>query len=154
VQASQQQTTAPAAPTNLSATAGDGSATISFTPGSDGGSPIIDYKYSLDGGSSWWPLSQPDTASPITITGLTNGTAYSISILAVNSNGDGLPSQAVSVTPQAQLLSNIISSHPLWWFSSPDSTLPMLNFETLEVYFQTNERLISELLARFMADKR
>jgi hypothetical protein len=146
--------TAPAAPTNLSATAGDGSATISFTPGSDGGSPIIDYKYSLDGGSSWWPLSQPDTASPITITGLTNGTAYSISILAVNSNGDGLPSQAVSVTPQAQLMSNIISSDPLWWFSSPDSTLPMLNFETLEVYFQTNERLISELLARFMADKR
>ena len=39
-------TTVPNAPTSLSATAGDGQATISFTPGSNGGSAITNYKYS------------------------------------------------------------------------------------------------------------
>ncbi len=97
-----QQATAPAAPTNLTATAGDGSATVTFTAGSDGGSAITNYKYSLNGGSSWSALSPSDTTSPITITGLTNGTTYSISIRAVNAVGDGQASQSVSVTPQAQ----------------------------------------------------
>jgi hypothetical protein len=145
-------TTAPAAPTNLTATAGDGSATISFTAGSDGGSPITNYKYSRDGGSSWWALSPSDTTSPITITGLTNGTPYSISILAVNSVGDGQPSQFVSVTPQAQSLNNIISSDPLFWSSSPDSPLLLLNWANLFSNFEANQRLIFELMDRLLSD--
>ncbi len=64
----------------------------------------------------------------------------------------------ISVTsancPQAQSLNNKISSDPLFWFSTPDSTLPLANFEYLFSNFEANQRLIFELLARFMADKR
>ena len=88
----------PSAPTSLSATAGNGQATISFTAGSNGGSAITNYKYSLDG-TTYTALSPTDATSPVTITGLTNGTSYSISLKAVNSSGDSAASAAVSVTP-------------------------------------------------------
>jgi hypothetical protein len=90
--------TTPAAPTSLVATAGDGQASISFTAGSNGGSAITNYKYSIDG-TTYTALSPVDTSSPITIPGLTNGTSYSIYLKAVNANGDGTASTAVSVTP-------------------------------------------------------
>jgi titin len=92
--------TAPDAPTTLAATPGDGSASIAFTPGADGGASITNYKYQLDGGS-WVALSPTDTTSPVTIPGLTNGTSYSVKLQAVNSVGDGTASSAVLVTPRA-----------------------------------------------------
>lgn len=91
--------TVPAAPTGLSATPGNTSATISFTPGSDGGSAITNYQYSTNAGSSWTALSPVDTTSPITITGLTNLTTYTIIIRAVNAVGNGASSASVTVTP-------------------------------------------------------
>ena len=90
--------TVPSPPTGLSATPGNTQATISFTPGSDGGSPITNYKYSTDG-STYTALSPTDTSSPITITGLTNGVTYSITLKAVNAIGDSVASTSVSVTP-------------------------------------------------------
>ncbi len=57
-------TTAPAAPTSLVATAGDGQASISFTQGSNGGSAITNYKYSLDG-TTYTALSPAATTSPL-----------------------------------------------------------------------------------------
>ena len=39
----------PEAPKNLSATAGNGEATVSFTPGGDGGFDLNNYLYSVDG---------------------------------------------------------------------------------------------------------
>ena len=93
-------TTAPAAPTSLSATPGNGSASVAFTAGSDGGSAITNYKYQVDGGA-WTALSPAVTTSPVTIPGLANGTQYSIKLRAVNSIGDGAESAAVTVTPVA-----------------------------------------------------
>jgi hypothetical protein len=90
--------TVPSSPTSLTATAGNSQATISFTAGSDGGSAITNYKYSLDG-TNYTALSPTDATSPVTITGLTNGTSYSIYLKAVNANGDSSASAAVSVTP-------------------------------------------------------
>jgi hypothetical protein len=92
--------TTPSAPTSLSATAGDGSATISFTAGSNGGSAITNYKYSTDG-TTYTALSPADSSTPITISGLTNGTSYTIYLKAVNANGDSSASTSVSVTPAA-----------------------------------------------------
>ena len=92
--------TTPSAPTALSATSGDGDATISFTAGANGGAAISNYEYSTDG-STWIALSPADTTSPVTIPGLTNGTAYSIYLRSVNSVGSGTASGAVSVTPAA-----------------------------------------------------
>ncbi len=90
----------PDAPTGLSASPGDGEVTISFTEGSSNGAAITNYAYSLDG-SGYNNLSPADATSPITITGLTNGTTYSIRLKAINSEGQSPASSTVSVTPEA-----------------------------------------------------
>jgi LPXTG-motif cell wall-anchored protein len=92
--------TLPSAPTITSITPGDGSLSVAFTAGSDGGSPIINYKYSTDG-TTFTVLSPASTTSPFTIAGLTNGTAYSVTIKAVTNAGDSIASNAVSGTPTA-----------------------------------------------------
>ena len=86
---------APSAPTALVATPGDAQVSVAFTaPTSNGGAAITDYEYQLDGGA--W-TSSGKTSSPVVITGLTNGTSYSIKLRAVNSAGNGAESAAVSV---------------------------------------------------------
>lgn len=87
----------PAAPTGLAATPGDASARITFTAPGDAG--ITNYEYSTDNGTTWSTPSPAVTASPLTITGLTNSTTYQVRIRAVNAAGSGTASAAVSVTP-------------------------------------------------------
>lgn len=100
-QVAQEEATVPAAPTNLVAENGDQQATISFTAGSDGGSPIINYEYiNLDAsGAAWEAFAPPVTASPVTITGLPNGGPWRIQIRAVNAIGSGVASAIVYVSP-------------------------------------------------------
>lgn len=96
-------TTTASAPTGLSATAGDGKATLTFVaPSSNGGAAITNYSYSIDGGMSFQSANPAVTISPAIITGLINGTTYSIKLQAVNSAGNGTASDAVSATPQAE----------------------------------------------------
>lgn len=90
--------TTPEPPTGLTVSSGDSQATITFTAGADGLSTISNYEYSLDG-STWAALSPVDAMSPITVTGLPNGTAQSITLRAVNSVGPSDASSAVNVTP-------------------------------------------------------
>jgi LPXTG-motif cell wall-anchored protein len=90
----------PAAPTISSVSAADGSFTVVFTPGTDGGSPIMNYKYSIDG-TNYIALNPAATTSPFTVSGLTNGTTYSVTIKAVNGLGDSPTSNAVIGTPVA-----------------------------------------------------
>jgi hypothetical protein len=89
----------PDAPTSLVATAGDSSASIAFSAGGDGGFTITSYEYTTDDGAHWTGVSSGGTSSPSTITGLTNGTPYSIKLRAYNAAGGGTPSDAVLVTP-------------------------------------------------------
>jgi hypothetical protein len=107
--------TIPSAPTSLSASAGDGSATISFTPGANGGNAITNYKYSIDG-STYTDLSPSDASTPITISGLTNGTSYTIYLKAVNANGDSSASTSVSVIPNQPPVSSSDTSDPVGFF--------------------------------------
>jgi hypothetical protein len=94
--------TTPNAPTSLSGTSGNSSATISFTPPTnDGGAAVTNYQYSINGGTSFTAFSPATTASPVTITGLTNATAYTIQLKAVNEAGAGSASASVTVTPTA-----------------------------------------------------
>jgi len=92
--------TTPSAPTLVSATPADGSVSIEFTPGATGGAVITNYAYSTDDGANWTMRSPASTSSPLAITSLTNGTAYTIKLKAVNAAGDGAASDAVSVTPR------------------------------------------------------
>ena len=91
----------PTTPTSLSSSAGNQSAVIAFTPGDSGSSPITNYKYSIDNGATYTAFSPVITTSPVVITGLTNGQAYSIKLLAVNIEGDGTPSATITVTPHS-----------------------------------------------------
>ena len=90
----------PSQPTGLSATPGNNQATIAFTAGNNGGSPITNYLYSTDG-TNFVELSPADTTSPVTITGLTNGVTYSIYLKSKNTVGVSSASLPISVTPVA-----------------------------------------------------
>ncbi len=88
--------TVPSAPTSVVAVSGNTQLAVSWTaPASTGGSPITDYlvKYSSNGGSTWTNFVHPVSTVPaLTITGLTNGTAYVIKVVAKNAVGISLPS--------------------------------------------------------------
>lgn len=92
-------TTVPNPPTSLSATAGNGQISIAFSAGSDGGSAITNYQYSLDG-TNYTAFSPTDASSPVVVTGLTNGTSYTIYLKSVNANGvSATASSSVTATP-------------------------------------------------------
>jgi len=61
-----------------------------LAPLSDGGSAITGYTVTSNPGS----FIGTGSASPITVTGLTNGTAYTFTVIATNSNGNSSPSIA------------------------------------------------------------
>ena len=87
----------PDPPRHVMATAGDGSATVSFAPPkSDGGSRITYYTVKSIPGD----ITAKGTKSPIVARGLINGKAYTFTVTASNSVGTGLPSEpSNSVTP-------------------------------------------------------
>ena len=91
--------TVPGAPTIGTATGGNAQAVVTFTaPSSDGGSAITGYRVTSTPGS----ITATGSSSPITITGLTNGTAYTFTVAAQNAVGYGAESAASnSVTPAA-----------------------------------------------------
>ena len=98
-------TTLAAAPTSLSASnIATFAADISFTQGTGGGSnSITNYKYALstNGGSTYGAyiaLSPTDSTSPITITGLSAATSYTVKIRPVTAAGDGSESAGVALT--------------------------------------------------------
>ena len=93
--------TLPGTPTNLVATGINTGGMIQFTaPTSDGGSPITNYEYSIDNGSTWVTPSPAITSSPLIISsGLTNCTSYQVKIRAVNAVGRGTASAAVQLIP-------------------------------------------------------
>jgi uncharacterized protein (TIGR03437 family) len=79
--------------------AGNGSASVSFTaPVNTGGSAITGYTATCSPGN----ITGSATSSPITIWGLTNGTAYTCTVAATNGYGTSVSSGASqSVTPRA-----------------------------------------------------
>ena len=89
--------TVPNEPTNLSVIPSDGSIEITFVEPFNGGSSITNYEYSLNSGSSW--SSTGDDISPIIISGLTNGTIYTIQLRARNIAGTSISSSQISVAP-------------------------------------------------------
>ncbi len=91
----------PEAPTNVQATAGDGEATVAWSPpSSDGGSAISGYTITSepDGIS----VSVGPGATQAIMPGLTNGTSYTFTVVASNAVGDSAASAPSNpVTPHA-----------------------------------------------------
>ncbi|MFC4531525.1 DUF7507 domain-containing protein [Sphaerisporangium dianthi] len=106
--------TVPGQPTITAVTAGDLSATLTFTAPSNGSSPITGYIVTpYIGDVAQTPQSFSGTATTRTATGLTAGTAYTFTVTAVNAAGPGPASlRSTAVTPNA---------NPLLTFPPPPS---------------------------------
>ena len=87
---------APDSPTGVTGTAGDQQVSVAFTAPTDvGGSAITAYRAQSNDG-----IGASGSSSPLTVTGLTNGTAYTFNVWAINAFGYSAPSDASgSVTP-------------------------------------------------------
>jgi hypothetical protein len=92
---------APGAPTGLVATPLNASARVAFTPpASNGGGVITSYTVTSSPGG----FTATGASSPLTVTGLTNGVAYTFTAKATNAAGDSVASSASSsVTPLVSL---------------------------------------------------
>lgn len=82
----------PSAPTDVTASAGDGSLTISWSPPAvQGCSAVSSYtvQYSADQGATWTAVAVQGNAMFVTISGVTNNTPYVVRVSASNSCGMG-----------------------------------------------------------------
>jgi mannan endo-1,4-beta-mannosidase len=94
-------TSPPTPPSGVTAAAGDGTATLSWTPpDSDGGSAISSYEVTSSPSAGTVTVGGSSTST--TMTGLTNGTTYTFTVRATNQAGKTSDSSAPSnpVTPQ------------------------------------------------------
>ena len=89
--------TVPGAPTGVVATAGNASASVAFVaPANNGGSAITGYTVTSNPGG----ITVSGGSSPINVTGLTNNTAYTFTVVATNAVGNSVASAAsTAVTP-------------------------------------------------------
>ncbi len=91
-----------AAPTAVTATAGNAQATVAFTaPADTGGAPITQFRIQVRTGTTVVrTVDVPATPTTAVITGLTNGTEYNFRVRAITSFGLGVLSDASNaVTP-------------------------------------------------------
>ncbi|MGY0233321.1 fibronectin type III domain-containing protein [Longispora urticae] len=87
----------PSAPGAVTAVAGNATATVNWTPAADNGLGIT--KYVVTGGPDPKPLEVGATQRTVTVPNLTNGTAYTFQVHAVNAKGPGPKRAAPPVTP-------------------------------------------------------
>ena len=92
---------APLAPEIISTDYEDGLIHLAFSPSSDnGGTDITEYEATCTDGTN--TFTGTSTSSPITVSGLTNGVAYTCTVTATNSVGTSSASAATTpITPEA-----------------------------------------------------
>jgi hypothetical protein len=118
----------PAAPTSVTASAGNGQASVSWTApaGVISQAPVTDYvvQFSSNSGSTWTNFSDgTSTTASAVVTSLTNGTAYTFRVAAVNGIGQGAYSTAsAEVTPASGPFEGISGMFG-WWDASDTTTM-------------------------------
>ena len=81
----------PTPPLDVTARAGDASATVTWTvPASDGGAPITSYVVTSAPGGFTCTVSDPSVLTCI-VNGLTNGTTYTFTVAAINAHSASTP---------------------------------------------------------------
>ncbi len=91
----------PGQPTNVTAVAGNRSASVTWTAPASNGSAVTGYVVSTVAGASRISTTTAPGTTSVVVSGLVNGTSYSVTVAAVNAVGTGLPSTAVAVAPGA-----------------------------------------------------
>ena len=95
--------TVPGVPTNLMAMATDGQVTLTWdAPEDDGGTPITDYEYRINGTGNW--TSTGSTETTYTVTGLDNDTEYTFEVRAVNRIGRSQAPDPAEAAPRAAVV--------------------------------------------------
>jgi endo-1,4-beta-xylanase len=113
------QPTPPPAPTGLTATAGNGQATLSWNAASGATGYIV--KRSITSGGPYTVVANNLTATSFNNSGLVNGTTYFYVASAVNASGESANSAQVSATPQAPssglvtATSRVATGSSPWW---------------------------------------
>jgi len=94
--------TAPTAPRNLAAVAGNGQALLTADAPTSLGGAVITYSVTANGSTTPGIAPDPSTGGlSYALTGLSNGVPYSFTAVAVNSAGPGPASNSASATPAA-----------------------------------------------------
>jgi hypothetical protein len=143
----------PTAPTIGTATAGDTTASVAFTASSYIGKGTITYTATSSPGG----LTGTSATSPIAVTGLTNGTAYTFTVVGNTNYGVASVASAASnsITPAAQGDYESIASYSITGttsnvtFSSIPSTYKHLQIRYTVI---ANANLFSDLVMRFNGD--
>ena len=129
----------PDAPTAVTATSGDRTATVTWTaPASDGGRPITRYTVTSSPGARTCTVTTTPLATSCTFTSgdLTNGTAYTFTVVATNVTGDGAASSASATVTPSGLPGTplIVSAKPgdttvsLTWTAPDDNGSPITRY--------------------------
>ena len=133
--------TTPAAPATFDAVSSNGQVTLTWAPGSDGGSAITGWQFAQDDGKgfgAWTNIqgSGADTSSHV-VEGLTNGVAYRFKVRAVNALGAGMESPASgdatpATMPDAPTRPEVLSGNAevtLSWRSNGDGGSAIVSWQ-------------------------
>jgi len=138
------------APTIGSATAGVESATVTYTAAATGGAATSFTAISTPGS-----ITGSSATSPITVSGLTGGTAYTFKVYGANSSGTWSAVQSSasnSVTPTTTAFDSIASSSPSGVSTITFSSIPS-TYQHLQIRaFVGNSTGAGALFIRFNGD--
>jgi len=90
----------PAAPALVTATAGSGQATVTWSASATNGSPVTGYTVTpVKNGVAQAPITVSGTTTTRVVTGLTTGASYTFRVVATNARGAGPAAASNAVTP-------------------------------------------------------